>query len=239
MSRLERGTILCDRVSFDRVRAQLRGRYSTFGDVFCFVADVGVVLPRDLKLSRYLDHFFILSDPARPGSDLAPEKALFDLIASEYNQDVDQANNIRTANTLLRLVAAKRVLDLGCGTGLALQAPLASSCDLVGVDASDRMLKVAREAGMTVLDVSDVASLPDGSFDGIISCYALHLHGPRLSLAKSVRLLASGGRIAANFHKGIGYAEVSDCLSGSGFEVVEPLRPVAGIASPVAVWGLS
>lgn len=236
MSRSESCDTFCDADSFALIRDQVADKFEIVESVYCFSSTLEVSIPESLKVSRYLDRFYVISDPARPGSDIAPESVLFDAIASEYNADVNRSNNIATADALLRMTGATRVIDLGCGTGLALQAPAASRCSLVGIDASDQMLTIARDAGMNVVNLRDAGSLSSRRFDGLIACYALHLHGPRLALLEIRRLLEIGGRVAANFHKGVGYPEVSDSLTRNGFELLYELHAVPGIASPVAMW---
>lgn len=236
MSPSEHGDTFCDAGCFTLVRDQLAGRFETIEDVYCFSSKLEVTFPTSLKVTRYLDRFYVVSDPARAGSDLEPERVLFDVIASEYNSDVDRSNNVDTADTLLRMTGAERVIDFGCGTGLVLLAPTASRCSLVGVDVSDHMLDLARAAGMNAVNLREAKLLPAGSFDGLISCYTLHLHGARIALLEVINLLDRVGRVAANFHKGIGYAEVSGSLRRNGFRLVEKLHPVDGIASPVAMW---
>lgn len=236
MNPSDQGITFCDVESFAHIADQVGGRYETTDGVYSFRSTLVVRLPETLREVRYLDQFRIVFDPTRPVSDLAPERALFDRIASEYNSDVDSENNINTAEALLKMIAASDVIDLGCGTGLALQAPSAVNCELVGIDTSDHMLDLARVAGMRVCHLNAVDSLPAGSFDGLISCYALHLHGPRLALVETIALLSERGRVAANFHKGIGYSEVSTSLASHGFGLVEKLHLVDGLASPVAMW---
>jgi SAM-dependent methyltransferase len=236
MSRSERGDTFCDTDCFELVRDQVFDRFEVIDGVYCFSSADCLNHPASLRAVRYLDRFYVLSDLGRPGSDLAPERVLFDVIASEYDSDVDTTNNIKTADALLRMTGASRIVDLGCGTGLALRAPAAAKCELLGLDASPHMLAIARGAGMDTASLEDIASVP-GGFDGLISCYALHLHGPRLALIDAVHLLADTSRIAANFHKGVGYSEVSSSLRTLGFSPVEELHHVDGLASPVALWG--
>ena len=93
-----------------------------------------------------------------------------------------------------------RILDLGCGTGLFLEhAPVAPD-RYVGVDISCGMLSVARRKypRHTFLhgDMADLSSLPDRSFDSVVSLFAsfAYVAEPARAVAEIKRLLAPGGR---------------------------------------------
>lgn len=96
----------------------------------------------------------------------------------------------------------RTVLDVGCGTGHVASAlsDLAPEIKYTGVDvahsAIDRATEIKRPG--TYL-VADTAALPfdDGSFDAVISLYALeHFTEPRRSLEEIVRATRPGGAIA-------------------------------------------
>lgn len=77
-----------------------------------------------------------------------------------------------------RISRGKKVLDLGCGTGnIAWQIKNKIDANLVGVDVSLAMLKVARNKSLEVLCTNiDNQLLPfrDSSFDSIIGAYVIH-----------------------------------------------------------------
>jgi tRNA (cmo5U34)-methyltransferase len=98
---------------------------------------------------------------------------------------------------------ARRILDLGVGTGETARRVLAlhPSARLVGVDASEEMLARAREtlpADRVELRVGRLEEpLPDGPFDLVVSCLAVHhLDGEgKADLFRGVReALGPGGR---------------------------------------------
>lgn len=104
----------------------------------------------------------------------------------------------------LRLPVGARVLEVGCGRGVAL-APLAELClprRLVGLDIDVELLAIARTrlAGRGVhaeLVHGDVRDLPfdDRSFDLVVdfgTCY--HVGDAALALAEIARVLDHGGR---------------------------------------------
>src|SRR5580698_7543903 len=102
-----------------------------------------------------------------------------------------------------RVVPARRVLDLGTGTGETASRVLALHHDafLVGVDESDEMLTMARQtlpAARVELRVSRLQdALPSGPFELVVSALAVH-HldgGAKAELFGRVHdLLSVGGR---------------------------------------------
>src|SRR5205085_8779071 len=75
-------------------------------------------------------------------------------------------------------VGARRILDLGSGTGVTARRVLAAhpGASLVGIDESEGMLAHARafvpEAVFLVRRLED--PLPDGPFDLVVSAFAIH-----------------------------------------------------------------
>jgi SAM-dependent methyltransferase len=98
----------------------------------------------------------------------------------------------------LRGSTAKRILDIGAGTGSLLSAlreafPEAS---VVGVDRSPGMLALApRDTPLAVMDAARLAFAPD-SFDLLILAFMLfHLPDPGEGLTEARRVLRPGGRV--------------------------------------------
>jgi tRNA (cmo5U34)-methyltransferase len=98
---------------------------------------------------------------------------------------------------------AKSILELGTGTGETARRVLARHPDaqLIGIDASPGMVKVARErlptdrVRLLVGRLED--PLPDGPFDLVVSCLAVHhLEGTGKAelFRRLARNLAPGGR---------------------------------------------
>lgn len=113
------------------------------------------------------------------------------------------------------LSAGDRVLDVGCGTGIAtLHAAevVAQSGRVVGIDLSEGMLQ---EAGRAVdksrmrdrielrrMD-AEALELPAGSFDAVISlCAVLHFPDVQRAVAEMRRVLVPGGRLVVSFGTG-------------------------------------
>lgn len=101
-------------------------------------------------------------------------------------------------------VAGRRILDAGCGSG-PLSAALRDRGALVtGIDASARMLALARrrlgdDVPLHLGDLSDRLPFADGAFDAVVASLVLHYledWGP--TLAELRRVLRPGGRLIAS-----------------------------------------
>ena len=123
-----------------------------------------------------------------------------------YRNCIQQRFEVPTLARLLRLPPGRRVLEVGCGRGVALPA-LARACRpalLVGLDVEPEFLveaayELTRERVAARLVCADVREMPfeDGSFDVVVdfgTCY--HIDRPDLALAEVARVLAPGGVFA-------------------------------------------
>lgn len=113
----------------------------------------------------------------------------------------------------LRIPAGGRVLEVGCGRGVALPvlAKRLAPARLVGLDIDEELLAEARAdcPGSTELVAGDVRELPfpDGSFDTVIDFGTLfHIARPEDAVREVARVLAPGGGC---FHE----AKLSQVLS--------------------------
>jgi SAM-dependent methyltransferase len=103
------------------------------------------------------------------------------------------------------LVAGRRVLDAGCGTGYG-AAILASAGadDVLGIDIAEAVVEVAgalQRPGLSFEsgDLRDLARLPDGAFD-VVTCFEVieHVDDPTAIVTELARVLAPGGVLAVS-----------------------------------------
>lgn len=90
-----------------------------------------------------------------------------------------------------------RLLDMACGSGLALELAAARGAAGAGIDASSRLLAVARDRNPAAdLRVGDMNALPwdDAAFDVVTSFRGIWGTTPN-AIAEAFRVLAPGGRI--------------------------------------------
>ncbi len=97
----------------------------------------------------------------------------------------------------LALDSGDRVLDLACGSGLALELAALRGATCTGIDASPRLVAVARDRLPEAdLRVGDMQALPwpDASFDVVTSFRGIWGTTPH-ALAEARRVLVPGGRL--------------------------------------------
>jgi ubiquinone/menaquinone biosynthesis C-methylase UbiE len=150
------------------------------------------------------------ADRSQRTRDVIP--AVFDRHAAAYRDRLAAAAGRGEARgrarvvELLRPRPRDRVLDLGCGPGV-LTLPLADAVGerglVAGVDLSDRMLALAREAAppQVALARMDMERLGfrDGVFDAVACGHALQFCTDlAAALSESRRVLVSRGRFAAS-----------------------------------------
>jgi|ERR1041385_797275 ubiquinone/menaquinone biosynthesis C-methylase UbiE len=93
-----------------------------------------------------------------------------------------------------------RLLDLACGTGVAVRAAADAGAHVTGVDFSPAMLAMARSLYPGIaFEVGDAEQLPfpDASFDAVIANFGIHhVEHPERAVAEARRVLVSGGMLA-------------------------------------------
>jgi ubiquinone/menaquinone biosynthesis C-methylase UbiE len=134
-----------------------------------------------------------------------PDRRLFDLWSLFYDLPVVQRLTYRPIHEevlrLLRATAPRRILDVGCGTGLLtarIQRQMPQAW-VVGCDFSDGMLRhAAAHTRAVAWTRGDAQRLPfrNESFDAIVSTEAFHWFPDQArALAEFHRVLASKGRV--------------------------------------------
>jgi SAM-dependent methyltransferase/alkylhydroperoxidase family enzyme len=108
--------------------------------------------------------------------------------------------NVREYVTMhhrLGVGSGERLLDMACGSGLAVELAGLRGALCAGIDASPRLLAVARDRSPNAdLRVGDINALPwdDESFDVVTSFRGIWGTTPR-AISEAYRVLAPGGRV--------------------------------------------
>lgn len=172
------------------------------------------------------------------------------------------AETTRRTLAHVALAPGERLLDVGCGTGIVLEAVAGRVPDatLVGADLSFEMLQAARRrAAAAPLVNADAASLPiaGASCDVVVSASSLHFWSdPGRSVSEIARVLRPGGLLVltdwcsdflatrvidgwlrwtrrASYHRVFGSAGCAELLSAAGFRVEAVDRYHVGV-----IWGM-
>jgi SAM-dependent methyltransferase len=102
--------------------------------------------------------------------------ARYDGFAEWYDREfATSALAVSVRKTVLRLLSegdGKRLLDVGCGTGVNALAYAQHGWNVTGLDISEDQLRLARDRGIEVLH-ADAAAMPfaDASFDAAVSTW--------------------------------------------------------------------
>lgn len=141
-----------------------------------------------------------------------PDPAQYETFADEYEDHARTApyNALYDRPATLRLVGdveGRRVLDAACGPGFYLEELAARGADLLGCDASPRMIELARQRAGDAVDLR-VQSLEapfdwidDGTVDLVLCALALHyLDDRRAFLGEAHRVLRPGGALVISTH---------------------------------------
>jgi ubiquinone/menaquinone biosynthesis C-methylase UbiE len=116
--------------------------------------------------------------------------------AVSSQEDLDSWPHIEAYKRRTRALLAKaeRVLDVGCGPGLDVDALGSGRC--VGVDRSRAMAVAARRRGPFVLGEASQLPFGDDTFEGVRADRVLqHLERPEQCLREMLRVCRSGGRV--------------------------------------------
>ena len=149
-------------------------------------------------------------DPGAPGYRQVDDDPNVDKLIARMDETARWAATVRLRSwerQSLALTAGERLLDVGCGpgdAGIALARELGDTGELVGIDSSDQMLRVARARARPAacrvrFTRGDASSLeePDDAFDAVRCERTLQwLPDPAVAVAEMVRVLRPGGRLS-------------------------------------------
>jgi demethylmenaquinone methyltransferase / 2-methoxy-6-polyprenyl-1,4-benzoquinol methylase len=100
----------------------------------------------------------------------------------------------------LELGAGSRILDIGCGTCVLEERYHLGDSQVVGVDITKAMIRLAQRKGLgsVSLGLADAEHLPfrDESFDVVVSCYVPKYCDTRRFVEELARVVRPGGRVA-------------------------------------------
>ncbi len=129
------------------------------------------------------------------------------------------------------------LLDVACGSGLAIRFASATGASTAGIDAASSLIDIARDRAPDAdLRVGDMFALPwaDESFDAVMSINGIW-GGCEAALAETHRVLRPGGSIALSFW-GHGHLDLRPCFKAFAAHApaahVDGMRRTNGIARP-------
>jgi SAM-dependent methyltransferase len=125
-------------------------------------------------------------------------------MAESFGTDAERYDRTRPRypDALIKRIAdaaspGRRVLDVGCGTGIAARQLRAAGCRVLGVEPDARMADLARRLGEEVEVATFEEWDPAGrAFDAVVAATAWHWVDPVAGAAKAARVLHPGGLLA-------------------------------------------
>lgn len=172
----------------------------------------------------------------------------YDRIADSYaaaysgNDEID----FKYFDCFFEHLPGKRILDMGCGVGTNTSYLSKKGYSVLGVDASENMLKNAKKLypGLS-FEKHNILQLPypDKSFDGIVLAYVIeHFNADGLGQLKKeiTRLLADDGLLYITSHEGNSEEIISDPLDEDvsifyNFISVETIKDLFSNFTPLSI----
>ncbi|HET9028717.1 MAG TPA: class I SAM-dependent methyltransferase [Candidatus Aquilonibacter sp.] len=123
----------------------------------------------------------------------------FDSLAENYDAGrIGYAPEIYTNLVANGLNQRYRVLDVGCGTGLASAPLIGWGYPVTGIDPSEPMLAHAKRRFPTaewVVGTAEALPFKDGSFDAVISAQTMHRVDRAAAMKEVFRVVRKGGLV--------------------------------------------
>jgi ubiquinone/menaquinone biosynthesis C-methylase UbiE len=136
-----------------------------------------------------------------PGESWDHVAGWYDSLVADRGTELQQDIIIPGILRLLRLRRGEKVLDLACGQGAVSQALFREGVEVTGIDASPRLIEMARRRSPGAIrylvgDARQLGALPDGGFDAVVCALAAQNIDPIAPLfAEAARVLRPGGRL--------------------------------------------
>lgn len=128
----------------------------------------------------------------------------FSLNGFIYRHIIDRILSMGQRHIIASLDLSDRVLDIACGTGSLSISMAAVAKGVTGIDLSEKMIDIAKDAAIKegisnaeflVSDASDLSSFKDNSFDKAVTSMAVHQFDPDLAVAILKEMKRIAGRV--------------------------------------------
>lgn len=124
---------------------------------------------------------------------------------------------------------ATRVLDVGCGTGIAARQLQAAGCQVLGVDPDPRMADLARRFGLDVeMSKFEDWNPANRTFDAVTAAQAWHWIDPIAGASQAARALRPGGRLAIFWNTFNATPAIADAFTAVYRQLI-PDSPIAQV----------
>ena len=122
--------------------------------------------------------------------------------------------NALEIDTMLPFIENKKVLEVGCGTGLILQEINKYATEAIGIDISENMLDFAREKNLNVINTNATKiPFPDKYFDVVCSFKVLaHIEDIDAVLGEMSRITKPGGKLFLEFYNPYSFKKLSNLI---------------------------
>jgi SAM-dependent methyltransferase len=164
----------------------------------------------------YSGHMPTVPPEPAPG----PEPHQHRQIAESFGTDPERYDRTRPrypgalVDRIVDASPGRRVLDVGCGTGIEARQFQAAGCTVLGVEPDARMAGYARQTGVEVeVATFEAWDAAGREFDAVVAGTAWHWVDPVAGAARAAQVLRPGGRIAPFHHVFQSPPEVAEALA--------------------------